>query len=78
MATNNLKIILKEQGRNQKWLRKRMREENVERDPSTISRWVKNKHTIRDTFVIDVICKILSITKEELLNSEEMTEFKSI
>lgn len=54
-----LKQVLKDDGRSQLWLRDKLAEYGIVRDPAQISLWCRGKYIPRDDYIIRVIADIL-------------------
>lgn len=58
---SNLKELLKEEGRTQTWLIKKLEEYGIKRDKAQVSQYCRGRFKPRDEYVIRAIAEILDV-----------------
>jgi len=58
---SNLKELLKEEGRTQTWLIKKLEEYGIKRDKAQVSQYCRNIFRPRDEYVIRAIAEIINV-----------------
>ena len=66
---SSIKDILREEGRSQTWLRKKLQDYGIKRDKSQLSQYCTGKYKPRDEYILRAIAEILDRPFEDVNNA---------